>query len=87
MDKDLKDNGGSLVVYKTDTYVRLGIYTIDVQGFSYENELNSMYRFGYGDSKDANEVRLMEYDARMVSFLKQCRKRFNRWSTLILYLK
>ena len=69
MDKDLKDNGGTLVVYKTDTYVRLGTYTIDVQGFSYENELNSMHRFGYGNSEDANEVRLMEYDARMVRFL------------------
>ena len=69
MDKDLKDNGGTIVVYKTDTYVRLGAYTIDVQGFSYKNELNSMHRFGYGNSKDANEVKLMEYDARIVRFL------------------
>ena len=69
-------------MYKADLHVRLGTCTIDVQGFSYETKFRSMYRFRYGDSKDANEVTLMEYDARMVSFLTQWRKRFNRWRTL-----
>ena len=46
-----------------------------------ENELNSMYRYGDGDTKNANEVTKVEYDARIVSCLKQCKKRFNRSRT------
>ena len=76
MDKNVKGNGGNLVVYRTDICVRLGTYTIDLQGSSrlYENELNSMYRFGDRDSKNVNVVTKMEYDAIMVCFQKQCRK-------------
>ena len=45
----------------------------------YKNELNEMYRYGDGGTKNANGVTKVEYDVRMVSCLKQCKKRLNRW--------
>ena len=56
-DEDLRDKREILEQYTTDSYIKLGPYTVDVQGFyPYINELKSIFKFKEDDLKTAKTI-------------------------------
>ena len=56
-DEDLRDRRVMLEQYKTDSYIKLGPYTVDVQGFfPYINELKSIFKFKEDHLKTAKTI-------------------------------
>ena len=56
-DEDLRDRREILEQYTTDSYIKLGPYTVDVQGFyPYINELKSIFKFKEDDLKTAKTI-------------------------------
>ena len=56
-DEDLRDRREILEQYTTDSYVKLGPYTVDVKGFfPYINELKSIFKFKEDDLKTAKTI-------------------------------
>ena len=56
-DEDLRDTRETLEQYTTDSYIKLGAYTVDVQGFfPYLNELKSIFKFKEEDLKTAKTI-------------------------------
>ena len=56
-DEDLRDRREILEQYTTDSYIKLGPYTVDVQGFyPYLNELKSIFKFKEDDLKTAKTI-------------------------------
>ena len=56
-DEDLRDRREILKQYTTDSYIKLGPYTVDVQGFyPYINELKSIFKFKEDDLKTAKTI-------------------------------
>ena len=56
-DEDLRDRRKILEQYTTDSYIKLGPYTVDVQGFyPYINELKSIFKFKEDDLKTAKTI-------------------------------
>ena len=56
-DEDLRDRRVMLEQYTTDSYIKLGPYTVDIQGFfPYINELKSIFKFKEDHLKTAKTI-------------------------------